>query len=194
MRTPTHAELELFVQLQAHRDTVKWLPQLDCSTRGKQSFYDGWARRQGRATAPCGSALSSAWGWQSSQVRANGNGQQRSPAMSVPGFLIRKSKWKVPSTDRWEPHVVRPCPYFGPFSLQYLQQGQHSRAYGIQEIPGEHRWQLLDQAIELQLPCCGQGCHTVDVDAWGLWHHEHLQGWGIQNFSGLPVLCLTSWF
>ena len=47
--------------------------------------------------------------------------------MSVPGFLIRKSKWKVPSAHRWEPHVVRPS---------------------ILEILGEHRWQLLDQVME----------------------------------------------
>ena len=33
--------------------------------------------------------------------------------MSVPGFLIRKSKWKVPSTDRWKPHVVRPLSPLG---------------------------------------------------------------------------------
>ena len=46
--------------------------------------------------------------------------------MSVPGFLIRKSKWKVPSADKWEPHVVRPS---------------------ILEIPGGHRW-LLDQVME----------------------------------------------
>jgi len=27
-------------------------------------------------------------------------------------------------------------------------QGQHSRAYTNQDIPGEHRWQLRDHAIE----------------------------------------------
>ena len=67
------------------------------------------------ATALCGSALSSAWGWQSSQVRANGNGQLRSPTVSVPGFLIRKNKWKVPSTHTWEPHGVRPLSAFWAF-------------------------------------------------------------------------------
>ena len=41
-----------------------------------------------------------------------------------------------------------PCPLFGPFSLECLLQGQHSRAYTIQEIPGEHRLQILDHAIE----------------------------------------------
>jgi len=91
---------------------IKWLPQLDCSTRGIQNLYNGWVRRQGRATALCENALSSAWGWQSSQVREKGNGQQRSPTVSVPGFLIRKSKWKVPSPDRWEPHSVRPLSAF----------------------------------------------------------------------------------
>jgi len=85
-----------------NRDTVKWLPKLDCSIKGIQSLYDGWMRRQGRATALCGSALSSAWGWQSSQVRVNGNGQQRRPTVSIPGFLISKSMWKMFSTDRWE--------------------------------------------------------------------------------------------
>ena len=61
-----------------HGDTVKWLPQLECSTKGKQSLYNGWLRRQGRATALCKSALSSSWGWQSSQVTVNGKGKQRS--------------------------------------------------------------------------------------------------------------------
>ena len=40
--------------------------------------------------------------------KLKGNSEQRSPTGSVPGFLIRKSKWKVPSTDSWEPHGVRP--------------------------------------------------------------------------------------
>ena len=68
--------------------------------------------------------------------------------MSVPGFLIRKSKWKVPSTHTWEPHVIRPLSTFWAFSLLCLQQGQHGRAYTNQEIPGEHRLQILDHAIE----------------------------------------------
>ena len=41
-----------------------------------------------------------------------------------------------------------PCPIWWPLSLHYLWQGQHSRACGIQQIHGEHRWQLLDQAVE----------------------------------------------
>ena len=41
-----------------------------------------------------------------------------------------------------------PCLHFGPFSLYCLLQGQHSRAYAIQEIPGEQIWQLPDRAIE----------------------------------------------
>ena len=52
------------------------------------------------ATALCESALSSAWAWQSSQVRANGDGQQRRPTESVPG---------------WKPHVVRPLSMFWAF-------------------------------------------------------------------------------
>ena len=113
-----------------HRDTVKWLPQLDRCTRGIQSLYYGWMRRQGRVTALCESALSSAWGWQSSQVRANGDGQQRRPTESVPGFLIRKSKWKEPSTGRWELHAVEPLPTFWAFFtlVSYAgiaQQGIH---------------------------------------------------------------------
>ena len=40
------------------------------------------------------------------------------------------------------------CPLWGPFSLQCLLQGQHSRAYTILRIPGEDIWQLLAQAIE----------------------------------------------
>ena len=45
--------------------------------------------------------------------KQKGNSEQRSPTVSVPGFLIRKSKWKVPSTDRWKPHVVRPLSPLG---------------------------------------------------------------------------------
>ena len=40
------------------------------------------------------------------------------------------------------------CPLWEPFSLQYLLQGQHSRACAIQQIRGEHRWEILDQAVE----------------------------------------------
>jgi len=48
----------------------------------------------------------------------NGSGQQRSPTVPVPGFLFKKSKRKVPSTDRWKPHVVRPLSPLGAlFSL-----------------------------------------------------------------------------
>ena len=62
--------------------------------------------------------------------KQKGNSEQRSPAVSVPGFLIRKSKWKVPSTGRWEPHVVRP---FSPLGALFTlvcaagtaQQGIH---------------------------------------------------------------------
>ena len=83
-----------------------------------------------KATALCECALSSAWGWQSSQVREKGNGQLRSPIVSVPGFLIRKIKWKVPSTDRWEPHVARPLSTFWAFftlvsAAGTTQQGIH---------------------------------------------------------------------
>ena len=42
-------------------------------------------------------------------------------------------------------------------------------------------------SIQFQLPCCGQSCQPVHLDAWGLWHHQHRQGWGSHNFSGLPV-------
>ena len=42
-------------------------------------------------------------------------------------------------------------------------------------------------SIQFQLPCCGKSCQPVDLDAWGLWHHQHRQGWGSHNFSGLPV-------
>jgi len=118
MRTQAHAELYTVAGLSTclvHRDTVKWLPQLDCSTKRIQNLSNGWARRQGRVTASCEGALSSAWAWQNSQITANGNGQQRSPTVTVPVFLIRKSKWKVPCTDRWEPHVLRPLSPLGTF-------------------------------------------------------------------------------
>ena len=87
-------------------------------------------------TALCESALSSAWGWQSSQVRVSANGQQRSPTVSVPGFLIRKSKWKVPSTDRWNPHVVRPLSPLG--ALFTLVSAAGTAQQGIRH-PG-HPW------------------------------------------------------
>ena len=43
------------------------------------------------------------------------------------------------------------------------------------------------KTLHLHLPFCVQGCHTVDQDAWGPGHLEHLQGWGIPIVSGLPV-------
>ena len=109
-----------------HRDMVKWFPKRDCST----SLYNRRGRRQGRAAALCESALSSSWGWWNNQVRVNGNGKQRRPVVSVPGFLIRKSKWKVPSAERWEPRVVRPLflfsAFFTPVSASgTAQQGMH---------------------------------------------------------------------
>ena len=50
--------------------------------------------------------------------------------MSVPGFLIRKSKWKVPSTHTWEPIVVEPLSTFWAFftlvsAAGTAQQGIH---------------------------------------------------------------------
>ena len=127
-----------------HRSTVKWLPQLDHCTKRIQSLNDAWMRRQGRATALCESALSSAWGWQSSQVREKGNGQPRSPTVPVLGFLIRKSMWKMYSTDRWSLMLSGPCPHFGPFSSLYLLQRQHSRACTFQNVPEKDIWQLPD--------------------------------------------------
>ena len=53
-----------------------------------------------------------------------------------------------------------PCPLWGPFSLQYLLQGQHSRACAIQEIPGEHRWQLLELHGGTKEERCSARFHT----------------------------------
>jgi len=126
-----------------------------------KSLYDGWARRQGRATAHCESALSSARGWQSSQVRMNGNAQQRRTTVSVPGFLIRKSKWKVPSTDRWNPHVVRPLSPLG--ALFTLVSAAGTAQQGIRH-PG-HPWRAQMAASwpshrGTKEDSCSAGSHT----------------------------------
>jgi len=145
-----------------HRGTVKWLPQLDRCTRGIRSLYYGWMRRQGRATALCESALNSAWGWQSSQVRANGNGKLRRATVSVPGFLIRKSNGRCSLQADGSFMLWCPCPHFGLLSLQCLLQGQHSWAYTIQKVPGWDVWQPPDQSIEepkrrgVLLDTCGE--------------------------------------
>ena len=149
MRTPTHAVLELFVQLQA------WA--LFWTTGTRLNGFHNWAVTQGGYRVftldgwgdneVCESALSSAWGWQSSQVRANRN-----------SFLIRKCKWKVPSTHTWEPHVVRPLSPLGTFFTPV--SGAGTAQQGTQKIPGEHRWQLLDQAIEELKRRSHTGSHT----------------------------------
>ena len=62
--------------------------------------------------------------------KQKGNSEQRSPTVSVPGFLIRKSKWKVPSTGRCELHAVEPVSTFWAFFTHVsaagtAQQGIH---------------------------------------------------------------------
>ena len=52
----------------------------------------------------------------------------------------------MPSTHTWEPHVVRPLSPLG--TLFTPVSGAGTAQQGTQKIPGEHRWQLLDQAIE----------------------------------------------
>ena len=43
------------------------------------------------------------------------------------------------------------------------------------------------KTIQFQLPCCGQSCHAVDLDAWGPRHLQHLQGCVTSYFSGIPI-------
>ncbi len=54
----------------------------------------------------------------------------------------------MPSTHTWEPHVVR---HLSPLGTLFTPvSGAGTAQQGTQKIPGEHRWQLLDQAIEEQ--------------------------------------------
>ena len=62
--------------------------------------------------------------------KQKGNSEQRSPRVSVPGLLIRKSKWKVFSTGRWELHAVERMSTFWAFftpvsAAGTAQQGIH---------------------------------------------------------------------
>ena len=43
------------------------------------------------------------------------------------------------------------------------------------------------KTIQFQLPCCGQSCHVVDLDAWGPRHLQHIQGCVTHYFFVIPV-------